>query len=61
MQVDLEYKLITFYGHLQHLFVVHLQQEPQVGLEHPIIMLLTGIMVCKVDTDHPMLDIHFYV
>ena len=39
-QADLEYKLTTFYGHLQHLFAVYLLQYPQIGLEHPTTVLL---------------------
>jgi hypothetical protein len=61
MRADPKYKLMTFYGRLQHLFAIHLPREPQVGLEHPATVLLAGITACKIESDHAMLDIHFYV
>jgi len=54
------YKLMTFYGHLWHLFAVHLPQELEIGLEHPTTVLLAGITECKIDAGHETLDIHYY-
>ena len=54
------YKLKTFYGCLQHLFAVHLPQEPQLGIKHPTTVLLAGITECKVNAGHETLNIQYY-
>ena len=61
MRAEPAYKLKTFYGRLQHLFVVDLPQEPQVGLERPTTVILAGITPCKINAAHEMLDIHYYI
>jgi len=61
MRAEPAYKLKMFYGHRQHLFVVDLPQELQVGLECPITVILAGIMPCKINAAHKTLDIHYYI
>ena len=61
MRAEPAYKLKTFYGRLQHLFVVDLPQEPQAGLERPTTVVLAGITTCKINAIHEALDIHYYI
>ena len=61
MHAEPAYKLKTFYGHLQHLFVVDLPQELQVGLERPTTVILAGITPCKINMAHETLDIYYYI
>ena len=61
MCADPAYKLKTFYGCLQHLFVVNLPQEPQAGLECPTTVILASITICKINVIHKVLDIHYYI
>jgi hypothetical protein len=54
-----EFILKTFYGQLEHIFVVPLLATADLGLDHATTLWLAAIRNCKVVGKHS-LDIHFY-
>jgi hypothetical protein len=58
-----EFVLKTFYGQLQHLYLVRFEEANRVlGLDHPTTVIMAAIRNCKVDdkVEVPGLDLHFY-
>jgi hypothetical protein len=59
-----EFKLETFYGQLQHIYVVHFDSpHPELNLhDTSTTLILAQIKSCKVNRNEsiPGLDIHFY-
>jgi hypothetical protein len=54
-----EYELKTFYGHLQHLFVIRLPLAPHLNIHAPVVHILAGIETCEVQRSTD-LDIHYF-
>ena len=57
-----QYELRTFYGQLQHLYVVRfLEPCRDIGLENPITVILAAVRTCKLDNTDQLhgLDIRF--
>ncbi|THH12489.1 hypothetical protein EW146_g7643 [Bondarzewia mesenterica] len=50
----------TFYGRLQHIFVVRLPTTADVGITRPETIVLAAITPCKIEGHHDVLDIHYY-
>ena len=50
----------TFYGQLQHIVTLYL--PPITGSSHtsPASLVFAFVRTCKIDRDHPSLDIHYY-
>ena len=55
-----EYEMKTFYGQLQHIFVVSLPSDARLSITEPAIHILASIRTCKVERSNPVLDIHYY-
>ena len=59
-----EYELRTFYGQLQHIYVVQFKEPcPALGLNEPSTVFLAAIRTCILDDPDAQLqglDIHFY-
>ena len=56
-----EYEMKTFYGQLQHIFVVSLPPDAGLHISEPTIHILTSIKTCKVERSNAALDIHYYL
>jgi len=50
----------TFYGQLQHIFVVSLPSDASLCIPEPTVHILTSIKTCKVECSNAALDIHYY-
>ena len=50
----------TFYGQLQHLFVVSLPPDTSLCLTEPTIHILASIKTCKIERANVGLDVHYY-
>lgn len=50
----------TFYGQLQHLFVVSLPPDTNLNLTEPTVHILASIKTCKIERTNVDLDIHYY-
>ena len=55
-----EYEMKTYYGHLQHIFVVSLPSDAHLSITEPTVHILTSIRTCKMEHSNPVLDIHYY-
>ena len=55
-----EYEMKTFYGQLQHLFVILLPPDTALHLTEPTIHILASIRTCKIERGNEDLDIHYY-
>ena len=55
-----EYEMKTFYGQLQHLFVISLPPDTALHLTEPTIHMLASIKTCKIERANVDLDIHYY-
>jgi hypothetical protein len=51
----------TFYGQLQHIFVVKMPAAPQLlaGIANPEILILASILTCDIEEKND-LDMHYY-
>jgi hypothetical protein len=57
------YEKQTFYGRLQHIFVVHTPCTPALKVDSPTTIFLAALSTCKLDSTPSSLnalDIHFY-
>ena len=50
----------TFYGQLQHLFVILLPPDTALHFTKPTIHILASIRTCKIERGNEDLDIHYY-
>ncbi|KIM59027.1 hypothetical protein SCLCIDRAFT_27607 [Scleroderma citrinum Foug A] len=55
-----EYEMKTFYGQLQHLFVISLPPDTNLNLTEPTVHILASIKTCKIECTNVDLDIHYY-
>ena len=55
-----EYEMKTFYGQLQHIFVVSLPSDAGLRIPEPTVHILASIKTCKVERSNAALDIHYY-
>lgn len=55
-----EYEMKTFYGQLQHIFVVSLPLDTDLCISEPTVHILASIKTCKVERSNAALDIHYY-
>ncbi|EIN05119.1 hypothetical protein PUNSTDRAFT_29607, partial [Punctularia strigosozonata HHB-11173 SS5] len=55
-----EYEDHTFYGQLQHIFVLRLPASQTLGIKKDETVLFAVIRTCDVTRRHPRLDIHYY-
>ena len=55
-----EYEMKTFYGQLQHIFVVSLPSDAGLRISEPTVHILASIKTCKVERSNAALDIHYY-
>jgi len=55
-----EYEMKTFYGQLQHIFVVSLPLDTGLCISEPTVHILASIKTCKVERSNAALDIHYY-
>jgi hypothetical protein len=49
----------TFYGQLQHIFVIEMPAARQLGVSNPEILILGAILTCNIE-EHNDLDMHYY-
>ena len=49
----------TFYGQLQHIFVVEMPAAHQLGITEPEILILGAILTCDIKEKND-LDMHYY-
>lgn len=50
----------TFYGQLQHIYVVRCPPIPGTSHARVTSMVFAVIRTCKIEESHPALDIHYY-
>jgi len=55
-----EYEMKTFYGQLQHIFVISLPSDAGLHISEPTVHILASIKTCKVECSNAALDIHYY-
>ena len=55
-----EYEMKTYYGQLQHIFVVSLPSDAHLSITEPTVHILASIRTCKMERSNPVLDIHYY-
>jgi hypothetical protein len=53
-QLTPEFVLKTFFGQLQHIFVVHIPVTPALGLEQPTTLFLVGIFTCHLEAQNSL-------
>ena len=49
----------TFYGQLQHIFVIKMPAARQLGISQPEILILGTLLTCSIE-EHNNLDMHYY-
>jgi hypothetical protein len=49
----------TFYGQLQHIFVIKMRAARQLGISNPGLLILGAILTCNIE-EHNDLDMHYY-
>ncbi|KAJ8596412.1 hypothetical protein M405DRAFT_856567 [Rhizopogon salebrosus TDB-379] len=57
------YEKQTFYGRLQHIFVVYVPSAPELKVDEPTTVFLAALATCKLEatpSSLESLDIHFY-
>ncbi|THH18872.1 hypothetical protein EW146_g2190 [Bondarzewia mesenterica] len=55
-----EFEPQTFYARLQHIFVIQLPANTDLGFTTPETVILAALSPCKIDAEHGTLDIHYY-
>ncbi|KAG1843122.1 hypothetical protein DFJ58DRAFT_665523, partial [Suillus subalutaceus] len=57
------YEKQTFYGHLQHIFVIRIPHTPALKVDGPTTIFLAALSTCKLESTPSSLNtlvIHFY-